>query len=734
MANIVSYVDIIELMTSIAQRHYQINTFFLGRDWEVENNEDVLYPLFQVYPEFAKMPINDWNEYKTLELTLNCKVLDITTPGEENEKDVHSDTLRIAQDIVNELNQHPFYIRSNVSLMEDISFNALEEHKDDITAGWSFSLKLKIINANTFCGMPIAELPGYSANGPTSSGTIVNTQYLTCDTLPDCPTIIDIDLTLQDLQDQIDNLPPSALTLSQVLGYGNSTGNQIITAGTNLSNILQVSDTVMGLSWNGVVGGNITLDDTFATIYHDTLTQIESQGIVKLLATSRIDIESSVIRSTLDDGFNITRLTFDKNQTVSDTSTNNNLVILDNISNKGIVYFDDYSANFTNRSLVDKAYVDALTPAAPSLSSVLVVGNTTGNNDIIIDNSGPRYIKSSIGNLKVYFGDDNILMLQNGNILDTERAQTEYSTNNIISTVLGNGLLDSSIITQLYNSITFATPYFEFTADNGGYNQGWISGGNAAMGFGYGNNNIWIDATKTQVNGNFNAATVNGTVTTTIYQDGSQSAFNITDSSTGESEIILAEQGSGVSLQVNNGTVTNQFVMSLAGFAVPNNGSDNSLVIYDYINTKGLVYQGDYSANFTDESLVSKRYTTSTFLSISSAGSTYVPYTGATTNVDLGANNFTVTGSITSGMTGSASRVVEAGAGGGLTATKDIIDSFLTAGSAPALLLINVANWNILGVYIGTAITGTYQGQEFYNANYYFRAVNDNDWIRMARS
>lgn len=349
MSRIVSYNDLIEIFQDIASRHYQINTLFIGRDWELENNNDLQYPVLQVYPEVAKMPINNWKEYKTLDLTFNVKVIDLTVPGEENERDVHSDTLRIAQDIVNELNQHPYYIRSNVSLMEDIDFTAIEEFEDDVTAGWQFNLKLRIINANTFCGMPMAELNGVSAAGPTSQGTIVNVQYLTCETLPDCPTIVTIDETLVSLQEQIDNLPPSALTLAQVLLYGNSTGNTSITAGTNLSNILQVSDTVMSLSWNGVIGGNITLDDTGTYVYSDSDVNIESQ--------STVDITGPLIRLKLDDGFNITRLILNKDQTISDTSTNNNLVILDNISNKGIVYFDDYSANFTDNSLVTKAWV-----------------------------------------------------------------------------------------------------------------------------------------------------------------------------------------------------------------------------------------------------------------------------------------------------------------------------------------------------------------------------------------
>ena len=376
MASVITYNQVIDLLIDITKRHEQVNTFFLGRNWETENTEDILFPLFQVYPDFGKLTANSYNEYKTQTIRFVCKMLDLTTNGEENKRDVHSDTLRYAQDIVNEFNQHPFYMRSNIKLIGDVDFNeVLQEYQDDVTAGWKFNLTFQLININQFCGMPIQDIPGYAATGPESTGTIVNVQYLTCTTLPDCPTIIAIDETLIDLQEQIDNLPPSALTLAQVLGYGNSTGNQDITAGTNLSNILQVSDTVMGMSWNGTIGGNITLDDNGTYVYSDSTTIIESQGITKVVATGRIDIESSVIRSTLDDGFNITRLTFDKNQTVSDTSTNNNMVIIDNISNKGIVYFDDYSANFTDNSLVTKAWVLAQTPAAPSLQTVISVSS-----------------------------------------------------------------------------------------------------------------------------------------------------------------------------------------------------------------------------------------------------------------------------------------------------------------------------------------------------------------------
>lgn len=61
-----------------------------------------------------------------------------------------------------------------------------------------------------------------------------------------------------------------------------------------------------------------------------------------------------------------------------------------------------------------------------------------------------------------------------------------------------------------------------------------------------------------------------------------------------------------------------------------------------------------------------------------------------------------------------------------------IIDSYLTS-SVPATLLNDANNWDINGNYVGTAISGTYQGQSHYNANYWYTAVDDNTWIRLIR-
>jgi hypothetical protein len=47
------------------------------------------------------------------------------------------------------------------------------------------------------------------------------------------------------------------------------------------------------------------------------------------------------------------------------------------------------------------------------------------------------------------------------------------------------------------------------------------------------------------------------------------------------------------------------------------------------------------------------------------------------------------------------------------------------------VLLSATSGWTGVGIYTGTTITGTYQGQQYYNSSYYFVCVDDNDWIRL---
>lgn len=693
MANIITYNQVVELLTDIARRHYQVNTFYLGRNWELENSDDILYPLFQVYPDFGRLPINAFNEYKTQQIRFVCKVIDTTTPGEDNERDVHSDTLRIAQDIVNEFNQHPFYVRSNIKLIEDIDFTPLEEFKDDISAGWQFNLVFQIINLNTFCGMPIAEIPGFSATGPTSQGEIVNVKYLTCDTLTECPTIITIDETLTDLQEQIDNIPPSALTLEQVLGYGNSTGGTdiVVNQADTISFLGNTNASIYKYTYNESFGpsqySDLRVDGN--TVYSDKvqvgmppywsffrLPSYNSLGVnsgISIIANASIGSNTITFHS-VDSGSGLNPIISEISvNSVTGVMTYNNQLniatklLVDTIepysSGRVFVGSTAYGAQLkgtidvtsltgisdtlvyaTTSGILSKITLGAglslssgtlsATATTPSLSSVLAVGNTSGANDIVM--STTRVIKSANGGGELgldggSYGTTGSVYLTNDNngfgksYLSFD--DTLYGYKNFVSLTAcdtSTNSLTGSINIGIYSSNVSA--YKALLTLTSTISQIMFKTANISL----------IDA---QINLNATTSIVSGilrmtanTASTLVYHDASKNLKSVT-------------LGSGLSLVSGTLSAT---APSLTGTAPIVYSAGNISITQSGISTNGYLSSTDWNlfnnkqAGLTGTGFVKSTagvisYDTNTYLTTTAASTTYVPYTSATSDVDLGA-------------------------------------------------------------------------------------------------
>lgn len=150
----------------------------------------------------------------------------------------------------------------------------------------------------------------------------------------------------------------------------------------------------------------------------------------------------------------------------------------------------------------------------------------------------------------------------------------------------------------------------------------------------------------------------------------------------------------------------------------------------DGSNLTGLITTDYYvtGGTFSDSTLTLRRN-----------GLPDVPITGFTSTGDyLSLSGGTVTGNTTfatgltlTNLTGTTDRIVEVDVSGNVSAERRIISAYIT-GSTEITLLNNPSNWSS-GVYVGTAITGTYQGQKHYDSNYFFEAVADNVWIRLSR-
>ncbi len=162
MSNVKTINGINLILTDIADRHYQINTYGWGQNWDIATTDDITYPLLWANPVTATMLKSISNDnYPTMEVIINIQVLDLINDNSDNEKDVESDTLQIISDVVHQFNNHPYYQKSNMLIIGDIAIDPLDEVTDDDTTGWNANITFKLINTNS-CDIPASTKTGTS--------------------------------------------------------------------------------------------------------------------------------------------------------------------------------------------------------------------------------------------------------------------------------------------------------------------------------------------------------------------------------------------------------------------------------------------------------------------------------------------------------------------------------------------------------------------------------------------
>jgi hypothetical protein len=83
------------------------------------------------------------------------------------------------------------------------------------------------------------------------------------------------------------------------------------------------------------------------------------------------------------------RLVSGVDQRIEFTPTGNQMSVQDNINLKGLEYFADYSSNYTNRSLVDKEYVDNQVGGVPAATTATTTTINFTGQTIYYDAASP---------------------------------------------------------------------------------------------------------------------------------------------------------------------------------------------------------------------------------------------------------------------------------------------------------------------------------------------------------
>lgn len=143
--NYYSLNQVVNLCEQIADAHKQINGFRFGEPYNVATITE-RYPL--LWARVGSAAING----KTLSLNISLYIIDILSDDYSNEKDIMSDTLSIAQDVVAML-QDPA-LSGDLVIGENIILEPLFEELPDKVNGWRVDVPIELSYLSNRCQVP----------------------------------------------------------------------------------------------------------------------------------------------------------------------------------------------------------------------------------------------------------------------------------------------------------------------------------------------------------------------------------------------------------------------------------------------------------------------------------------------------------------------------------------------------------------------------------------------------
>tara|TARA_R110002049_G_scaffold190493_2_gene359159 strand:- start:346 stop:2100 length:1755 start_codon:yes stop_codon:yes gene_type:complete len=361
--------QLVSVWKDIATRHYQINGFGIGDNWEAGTDKAYMHPVLWINPVSASMPSSDYG-YKTFEIDFEIRIFDLVNKDESNENEVLSDTIDILKDIIAEFKGHPYYVNSQLNIIGDIDFEAFTEEFDEEVSGWVTEISLMTPVLTTFCGIPATDITGFEFPGIDCPEVNVLCPVFVEDVTGVYPIVVNTTGTTKEISivggglsdtfvisgnynDVTDNLEllrndgVTVLTDLSSVGGGVDT-NTFIVSGSfdNTSNNLELT-----LNDSTVISINLDdlKDNTDTNDYLDTL-DFNSNTDNKLTATLS---DGSIVDVTIDN-FNDLTVNGDVVATafIGDGSQLTGLASGgDNIANANLTLDDNRSIDFDNKHL-----------------------------------------------------------------------------------------------------------------------------------------------------------------------------------------------------------------------------------------------------------------------------------------------------------------------------------------------------------------------------------------------
>ena len=270
----ISYIRLLNAFESFSNAHLQIKRFASDFPEQVPNfgTEKENYPILFVSPN------NTIFDENANQFTVDVYCFDIIEKDRININTILSDTNTILNDVYRWFKDGEIF---GIDVITDTpTATPINNGLLDYAAGWQMSITF-VVDTYGICEIPFNESPVVI----TEVCDIVYSQYLTCETLADCPTIIDIQALLptQDQKDAMDNAngPDASNPFATMADVGGGQVNSDWNAVSGVAEILNkptIPAAQVNSDWNAVSGVAEILNKP--TIPSGTVTSVATAGLI----------------------------------------------------------------------------------------------------------------------------------------------------------------------------------------------------------------------------------------------------------------------------------------------------------------------------------------------------------------------------------------------------------------------------------------------------------------------
>jgi len=159
----ISFRNVVGYLETIAEKHFEINSFHSGQLDEVDLNKLGATDYIILYAEPGTVVVDKglltYNFSIYVMDMINEEVGDDPNRQRVGRVDTYSQTLNIIQDVINEFHQnlHPdlSWVNSDVVLSLPINAEPFTARFDNTLTGWTATLNVQVPNQNNLCISPI---------------------------------------------------------------------------------------------------------------------------------------------------------------------------------------------------------------------------------------------------------------------------------------------------------------------------------------------------------------------------------------------------------------------------------------------------------------------------------------------------------------------------------------------------------------------------------------------------